>query len=206
MMPLIQLSRNQLTRKLDRLPPLLRLVFSAACAERLLPGYILFYDLTRQGDPEAITRTLARLWEDIAGDPMPDNEVQENISTCIALIPPDDDASLNTETAYAEDACVAVIYALTCRQGGGSQEAMWSAERATSSLDYFVINRDNVDLNALGAEGRILADPLVQAELARQLRDLDELFRAADEDVQQVAARFHDRAKAEGKIFFGVPS
>ena len=51
-----------------------------------------------------------------------------------------------------------------------------------------------------------LADPLVQAELARQLRDLDELFRAADEDVQQVAARFHDRAKAEGKIFFGVPS
>ncbi len=137
---------------------------------------------------------------------MSDLEVQANVSTCMGLIPPDDDASLGTESAYAEDACVAVVYALECRRSGDSQEAMWSAERATSTLDTFVINRDNVNLNALGAERRILADPLIQAELARQLRDLDELLGAADEDVKQVAARFRDRAKAEGRIFFGVPS
>lgn len=206
MMPIIELSRTQLMKKLDRLPLLLRVVFAAACAERLLPGYVLFSDLTQQGDPQAITRALARLWEDLAGDPMSDIEAQANVSTCMALVPPDDDASLGTESAYAEDACVAVVYALKCRHSGDSQEAMWSAERATSTLDTFVINRDNVNLNALGAERRILADPLIQAELARQLRDLDELLGATDEDVKQLAARFRDRAKAEGRLFFGVPS
>ncbi len=83
---------------------------------------------------------------------------------------------------------------------------MYSAEQAYEALDHFVINRDNVNLNALGAERRIVADPLIQAELARQIRDIDELLGAADEDVKQVAARFRDRAKAEGRIFFGVPS
>ena len=202
----LRFSKVQLARKLDRLPPTLRAVFAAACAERLLPAYLTFADLAGQGEPETLTRVFTRLWEDIAGDAMPESEIQSNIRTCTDLIPPDDDESLDVETAYAEDADVALICALKCRKEGDSQEAIWAAKRAADSLDHFVFNRDNVNLNAPGALERTLADPLIQAELARQRRDLDELLRAADEDVRQVAARFRDRAKAESKIFFGVPS
>lgn len=206
MMPILEFSRTQLSRKLERLPPLLRVVFAAACAERLVPAYAAFSDLSEQGDPETITRVFKRLWEDIDGNPMTEGEVQANLSACMDLIPPDDDASLGAESGYAEDVVAALAYTLTCRQNGDSQEAMWSGEQAYNALDHFVINRDNVDLNALDAERRILADPLIQAELARQHRDINELLGAADEDVKQVAAKFRERARAEAKIFFGAPS
>jgi hypothetical protein len=81
MIPVLEFSRTQLTKKLERLPPLLRVVFAAACAERLLPTYITFSDLREQGDPEAITRALARLWEDVDGSRMKESEVQASIST-----------------------------------------------------------------------------------------------------------------------------
>jgi uncharacterized protein YjaG (DUF416 family) len=205
-MSLLQFSRIDLVKKLDRLPMPRRLIFAATCAERLLPAYFTAWDLTGKGDPEMLARSLARPWDDIAGEPMTENEVQVNIDICMDLVPQDYHEPWFVEQASAEDASVALVYALTCRQSGDSQDAMWSAERAYNALDHFVVNRDNVDLNALGAEGRIVADPLIQAELARQRRDVDELLRVGDEDVQQIAARFRDRAKAESKIFFGVPS
>ena len=202
----LRFSRTQLTRKLDRLPLPLCVIFAAACAERLLPGYIIFSDLTGQGDPDAIKRALARLWEDVGGSPMTEDEVRANISTCMDLIPPDDDVSLGAESDYAENASAAVVYALTCLQKGDSQQAAWSADQAYEALGHFVINRDNVNLNALGALSRIVANPLIQAELARQYRDLDELLGAVDGDVRQTAAKFRQRAQAEAKIFFGAPS
>jgi hypothetical protein len=206
MMPIIRFSRVQLTKKLDKLSLPLRVIFAATCAERLLPAYTTFSDLAKQGEPETLERILARLWKDVAGDVMSEGEIHYNIRICTDLIPPDDDEYLGVETAYAEDADVALIYALSCRKTGDSQEAMWSAQRAADALDHFVFSRDNVNLNAPGALDRTLADPLIQAELARQLRDIDELLGAAGEDVKQVAARFRDRAKVEGRIFFGVPS
>ena len=205
-MPLLRFSRTKLRSKLDQLSLPLALVFAASCAERLLPAYITFSDLSEQGEPEALTGILARLRREIVGDPMTKSEVQANIDICTELIPSDDDESLDVETAYAENASAALAYALTSLKKGNSQEAMWSAEQAYEALDHFVVNRDNVNLNALGAEGQILADPLIQAELARQLRDVDELLGAADEDVKQVATRFRVRAQAESKVFFGAPS
>ncbi len=207
-MPILRYSRVQLTRKLDRLPPPLRVLFAATCAERLLPAYINFLDLTARAEPETLTCILTRLWEDIAGNPMKEGEAQANISTCMDLIPPDDDMSLPVESSYAEYACSSVIYALMCRQGGHGQDAMWSAEQVYDALDHFVIVLGNVDLNTMGAERRIVAHPLIQAELARQQRDIEELLGAAEADanVRQTAARFRERAKGEAGIVFGVPS
>lgn len=205
-MPVLQFSRTQLTRKLARLPLPLCVIFAAACAERLLPGYITFSNRTGQGDSTAIMRALARLWEDVGGRPMTADEVQANISTCMNLIPPDDDVSLGEESDYAENASAAVVYALTCLQKSNAEYGAWSADQAYEALGQFVTNRDNVDLNAQGSLRRILANPLIQAELVRQRRDVNELLRAADEDVRRVAARFRARAKTESKIFFGMPS
>jgi hypothetical protein len=85
---------------------------------------------------------------------------------------------------------------------------MSSAEQVYNALDQFVINRENIVMWQPGAEERILAHPLIQAELARQRRDIEELLGAAeaDADVRQTAERFRARAKAEAGIVFGVPS
>lgn len=206
MMPIIQFSKTQLTRKLDRLPPELRVTFAAACAERLFSAYVEFLGLARQGEAETIARSLARLWEDVAGEPMTGDEVQANINACVALISRDDDMNLDAKAAYAEDAISSVVYALTCRQNGDSQEATWSAQCACASVDYFTTSREKFVPNPVSDPSRVFAHPLMQAELARQRRDVDELLRVADEDVRQVAARFRDRAKAESKVFFGALS
>ncbi len=86
-MSVIEFSRTQLIKKLERLPPLRRVIFAATCAERLLPAYITFSDLRGQGDPDAVTLILARLWEDADVSLMTEGEVQASISTCMDLIP-----------------------------------------------------------------------------------------------------------------------
>jgi uncharacterized protein YjaG (DUF416 family) len=207
-MSILRYNTEQLIEKLDHLPRSFRVIFAAACAERLLPAYTTFSGLTGKGDPETLVRTLARLWEDVGGDLMTESEVQASIDACTALIPYDEDEPWFVEQCSAEDASTAVLYALTCRQNGNSQEAMWSARRAHSAIDQFVINRENIVMWRPGARERVLAHPLIQAELARQQRDIDELLNAAEADanVRQTAARFRERAKAEAGIVFGVPS
>jgi uncharacterized protein YjaG (DUF416 family) len=208
LMSIIRYSREQLIEKLDQLPRSLRVTFAAACAERLLPAYFTSWGLTGKGDPEMLARILARLWEDLAGNPMTESEVQLNISTCMHLIPVDYHEPWFVEQASAEDASAAVAQALMCHQSGDSQDAMWSAERVYNALDQFVVDRENIVLWRRGAMERVLAHPLIQAELARQRRDIEELLGAADadEDVRQIAVRFRERAKAEAAIVFGVPS
>jgi hypothetical protein len=122
------------------------------------------------------------------------------------LIPQEDDSPWVMEQASAEDAGAAVAYAMRCRQSGQAQDAAWSARRAYEALDHYVINRENIDTNKPGAEERVLGHPVVQAELARQRRDLDEVLDLSDVDVRRIAARIRDRAVAEGAVFFGAGS
>lgn len=73
---------------------------------------------------------------------------------------------------------------------------MWAASRAYEALDDYVITNENIDSAAPGAESEILSHRLVQAELARQSRDLDEL-REGRITINQL----RDRAKAEATEF-----
>ena len=114
------------------------------------------------------------------------------------LIPQEEEGPWIPEQADAEDAGAAVAYALRCRQNGRGQEAAWSARRAYEALDRYVINREDIDVNVPGAETQVLAHPLVQAELTRQLRDLQDLATGPD-----TALRLQARAATEGASFFG---
>jgi hypothetical protein len=137
---------------------------------------------------------------------MTDPEMQSEIDTCMALIPGEDDVPWIMEQAAGEDAVEAVVFALECRRNGTPEDAAWAAWHAYGALDHYVINHENIDPNEPGGEDRVLGHALVQAELGRQRRDIDELLAAGDEDVRQVAARFRERAAAEAAIFFGVVS
>jgi uncharacterized protein YjaG (DUF416 family) len=178
----------ELAKAIQHLSPQARSAFAAACAQRLLPCYSRFSKRTGRGDPTKLAAALGRLWDDLSGSPMSDAEIEAEIKTCMALIPQEDDGPWVMEQAAAEDAASALAYALRCRENGLASEAAWAARRAYEAVTYFCEHlEDNntgkvrmLDYSQRRSEcARHLANPLVQAELARQQRDLDELLRDA---------------------------
>jgi uncharacterized protein YjaG (DUF416 family) len=189
-------NERELAESIEGLPEPARAAFAAACAERLLPAYHKFSARSNRGDPRILEQILTRLWTDLSGEPMSEAETEAQIDACMGLIPQEDDGPWVAEQAAAEDAVAAIAYALRCRRSGLAKEAAWAARRAYEALDDYVINHENVDTNIAGAEAQVLAHPLVQAELARQQQDLDDLLGGTIN-----IDRLRERSKAEAAEF-----
>jgi uncharacterized protein YjaG (DUF416 family) len=174
----IKYDESKLIKTVDLLPKLLRTAFAALCAERLLPAYLAFAERLEPEDRADVASILNRLWSDLEGDKISLQVVQENRDACLALLGPEDEGEWSDLRAYGEGALAAVAYALYTRLSGKSEEAVLSARCVYEALDYFVNNEDGIDASQL-AEEDILAHPLIQQELARQWRDLDDLVKLA---------------------------
>src|SRR5690349_8253068 len=96
-----------LLRELARLATRSRAAFAAACAERLLPAYERFSRRAGRGDPVALSRILARVWEHLLGDEMTDEEVSTELRKCMELIPGEDEEPYVDGQPYADDAATA---------------------------------------------------------------------------------------------------
>jgi uncharacterized protein YjaG (DUF416 family) len=205
-MEILSFNEDLLTTELDRIALPLRVIFAATVAERLLPAYVNFAHKSGRGDPEMLTEILERLWQDIQGAQMDADELQQNIDLAIELIPREDDTPWMPDQSWADDAVAAVTYALRSRQNGKSQESAWAARRAYEALDHFVVSREDIDPNIVGAEERVLSNPLVQDELMRQQRDLRELFTDDQQDAATLAQKLRQRAKTESASVFNKKS
>jgi Protein of unknown function (DUF416) len=134
---------------------------------------------------------------------MDGRQLQENVDEVMKLIPEDDSRPWVPEAPLADNAAAAVAYAITCRQSGESQDAAWAARRAYEAVDQLIIANGDVDLNAAGAEEKVLSHPLIQAELARQRRDLDQLQTTNEErELVRVATDLRTRPRAESELMF----
>ncbi len=204
-MVILRFEEPLLRAQLDRLPREHRAAFAAACAERLFPAYMRFSHEARRADPETLRAALSRLWDDLTGNPLSELELRASAKKCLALVPSEDEEP-SDEQPSAEDAAAALVYALESRVKEGSQEAAWSARRAYDALDRFIMSDEPGVIVTEAAEQRVLEHSLVQAELARQRRDLDELLGVGEQGVRDVAVRLRDRAKEESAIFFGAAS
>lgn len=189
-----------LREQLDRLPREHRAAFAAACAERLFSAYVRFSHEAGSADPKTLRAALDALWDDLTGKPLSELELRAAVKKCRALVPSEEDEP-SDEQPCAEDAVVALVYAWEARVKQSSQEAAWSARRAYEALDHFVMFDDS-GVVVTANERRLLEHPLVQAELARQKRDLDELA-VEGQDVGSVAARLRERAKEKAVLVFG---
>lgn len=196
-------NESELVLNLERLPVPLRVAFAAACAERLMPAYRLFETQAGRIEPNALENFLERVWEDPSRT---ENtaELEHQIEAMMVLIPQEDgyEKPWTQEVTNAQNAGMAVVYALRAKLTGEAQEAAWAAQVAYEAIDNFVINRERIDMNKPGAEVRVLSHPLVQAELDRQERDIRELLTAINKDIVNVVKQLRDRAIAEAAIFF----
>lgn len=181
--------------RIEQLPTASRAAFAAASAERMALAYEKYSKRTGLGDPGLFKELLMRLWTDLGGEPMSESEIDANIERSMELLPPEDGPWV-PEYAAADDAASALAYSFRCRKNGLPKEAFWAARRAYEALDDYVITNENIDTAAPGAESEVSSHRLVQAELARQSRDLDEL-REGRITINQL----RDRAKAEATEF-----
>jgi uncharacterized protein YjaG (DUF416 family) len=197
---MLTFDEKKLVADLERLTPSLRVAFAAASAQRQMTAYRLFASKRHVEDSDALDRALDDAWENPTKRGA---ELQRQLDECMALIPQEEVVQPWTEDAnHAQDAGMSVAYVLRARIGGESQEAAWSARHAWESLYQFVIDTEGLDINKPRDMARVLSHPLVQAELARQRRDLDELLSVSDENLQQVIARLRDRSNGESETFF----
>jgi uncharacterized protein YjaG (DUF416 family) len=200
-MKIFRYNERSLADLLQQLPPPFRTAFAAAAAERLFPTYVAFADRTGHGDPLKIRGILDRLWLDLEGKQVSAEQAQEDIDVCMSLIPQEDLEPWVVEQVYAENATAAVAYALTSRQTGETQEAIWAARQVYEALDHFIIARDRIDINSSGAEGTIMSHPLMQNELQRQDRDLRDLA-SGMQQFSSVAHQLCQRARMDSQTLF----
>jgi uncharacterized protein YjaG (DUF416 family) len=205
-MGILRFNEESLKTELNRIAVPLRVVFAAAVAERLLPAYVSFSHKTGRGNPHLLIEILERLWRDIDGMKMDPEELQQNIDLSMELVPKEDEKPWIPDQAWAEDAAVAVVYALCTRQNGKSQNSAWAARRAYDALDDFVTTQEDIDPSTAGAEERIISNPLIQAEFMRQQRDLRELVAVDRQDESTLAQKIRQRAKAESVGVFNKES
>lgn len=198
----LRYDRQRLINQLEAISRPLRVAFAAICSERLAPAYARFSEDAQRGNPAEVAEILDYLWADIEAGARVHAGIDGQIERCMALIPGEDDVPWIASQAAAEDAVEALVYALRCCKTGESQEAAWAAECVYEALDHWVIGRLHLDMNSPGAEDRVLLHPLVQTELARQQRDIDEFAGMTGLLTTIVLRRLRARAREEARILF----
>lgn len=193
----------KLTFALEHLSVPLRVAFAAACAERQMLAYRQFQARHGRDPRNALERALDDVWRD-PGLVQEREQFEQRIEELMPLIPQQEGVqqSWTQEATNAQNAGMCTVYALRAKLRGEAQEAAWAARVAYEGLDNVAINAENIDTNTPGEEHRVLSHPLVQAELARQQRDIDELL-AGKQDPAKLIARLRQRAREEAVGFFG---
>ena len=178
-MPTLEFDERKLLTDLEQMTDRLRAAFAAACAERQFQCYVRYSEVSKNGDHHKLARALGCIWEDLGKAQADYTALERQLEVCMSLLPSADVDELG-DSVFAENAVASVAFAIRTRITGVSQEAVWAARRAYESLDHYVTNRLNpIIIGRPNVEARILAHPLVQAELKRQQVDLSQLHAAA---------------------------
>jgi len=187
-----------LKRKLTSISLQRQVMFAVSCASRLFPTYATVAILTGHGNPTILQSALEYAWALSAGAPLESAVCEDHQSLVMHLIDKDHDDSGRLLPSCAEDAASAVAFALrTCLHDDPAQEAMWAARRVYECIDMFVGESRKIDTSRPGAEIDILSDPLIQTELSRQWRDIEELISSPILDQRSLARHFRERSLKE---------
>lgn len=199
---MLRFEKAKLSGRLASLSHRGRVAFAAACAERLAPAYRLF-----EKEPNEHVRKLEQavehLWSDSKSKTSMD-ELEAEIEGIMEIIPQEDDFAgvWTQEATSAQNAGMAVVYALRTMLTNDVEEAAWAAQVAYEALDNFVVNKEDIDMTTPEGEMRALSHELVQAELARQQMDLEDLEAVPPRAQQEAIERIRQRAKADAARFF----
>ena len=186
---------DNLRRMLHSLPDWKRVVFMAACCERMLPNYQSFSSATGYGDASRLRQALDQVWHWIETNQLP-RDVSLLVEECNQQAP--NTAEFNSAyTSAALDAANSVAIALEALGDETEDRAIEVASLARDTVDLFVQQRNHLDPNSPSLERQIAEDSLMQTELQKQKQSLELLKDQVDQRLLTVArmrAIFSDRS------------
>jgi hypothetical protein len=149
--------------------------FAAATAERLIRAHEIRPPQERQGYPCAWRTALDAIWRGLAGDPAGFGQVSRAIAE-FYLSPYHHDHGADGPGDAADDGVAATLYAAQCYLYGCVDFAIWAAAcgydaaATVAAADRSWAHRRPGDVDPHTWQ---LAHPALQAELERQLEDLE---------------------------------
>lgn len=191
---MLRFEEAELREQLSNLTADARTTFAAACATRQ-QGSLNEHEFAD------IAGLLHDLWAHLGGDRRPDPELLRLAEAAESRVPDSEHADdWAPSMALAENAIAALAYALSCAATGDAQAAAWSARQAIELLDFEISQRFTVEAYNPSSEEAITSHPAMQTELARQIRDLDEL-RISGSPSQATVRALRERAYDEAASF-----
>jgi uncharacterized protein YjaG (DUF416 family) len=189
-----------LAESLETLSACARSAFAAACAERLAPCYAAVTLRDKRGDPEMLEAALHDLWQNLKDGEPAQARLQQHVDLCEEFLKTEQDIE---GWLYAEDAVASTSYAIESWLTGKARDAALAAKRGIDLVETHLIECFDLDISEQEDRARIDTDPLTQAELHRQQRDLMDLagVQLADAHGSAVIAIVRDRAGTDALRF-----
>jgi hypothetical protein len=193
---MLRYDESELVKALSGTPRNARVMFAAACAERLQPLYAWFHETSGQGDPDGLRAALDAAWQAVL-EPAGSEDLGQWQEAAELLVPDEEDEGWVDQSAYAQNAAAAVAYALRSWSADEPQDAGWAARQVYEAADYAAQRQlEDLDLNAPGAEDALLGRPVVQEALEGLGQDLRDVSRPGP--TEQVAREVREKARAGG--------
>lgn len=192
----IRFDEKSLLTRLEPLSDRQRLLFGTACAERLFGNYVRFAREVEWGNDVALRRALDAAWKTCSGSAPDGPTLARLLVECEAAAPESEEFD-SLFTASAQDAVFATCSLLDFIGAQSIEKIVASARYPTDSIDLYVQELEGMSAHDPTREDKILRHPLMQQELWRQRRDLDEARKVLPDDAQQIEG-FKRRAQSEG--------
>jgi uncharacterized protein YjaG (DUF416 family) len=162
-----------LAKKLLAIPSPQRVLFAAATAERLFPKIVDFFQTDRPDMSEKLRSALDLVWAVGGGDAVDIMKRDSALGECMTAIQTAA-ADGSDQAFFAENAAASIAYGLRAIGSDDPKEPAWAAQVAYDTVDRYAMMEER-ELDIEWTEEQILAHPVVQRELERQLKCINML-------------------------------
>jgi uncharacterized protein YjaG (DUF416 family) len=193
--------RVALASELKDIPFVAQGSFAAAAAGRLLPAYLAYCDSTGHGDAKQLEAALGCAWShfDVTLKPEHEARFQHDVAHALTAVP---DTPANEFFACAENATAAVTYCLRFAMKYDVNDAVRAAFRSYDAAYQYSLQLV-VEHQQVATKKDVdtwLSHPIVQSELMRQRRDIDELRSAESAQLGFTISRLRLRSAKESVV------
>jgi uncharacterized protein len=160
--------RVEISRLLKPLSFQKRLIFGALTCEKLHPNYEYFSQNTSWGNGQILQNAISVIYQSVfRNDLFSEVEIQ-NLIDEVEGITPDTEDFEGILVSFALDACTSVLSTLNFIIDGETENIIDVATYARDTVDMYIQERDDLDVNDKMIEIKIEQDIFMQREKQRQ--------------------------------------
>ncbi|EJF99014.1 DUF416 family protein [Flavobacterium sp. F52] len=176
--------RDTISEKLAILNDEKKVIFSLLICERLFPNYVFFSIKYSFGNPSELKEIISTLYRDLL-DKRKSSKI-DNYIEIVEKITPDTEDYDTILASFALDACTSILSTLYFLKDDDFENIVDVATYARDTVDMFIQERDDLDINDSQMELLIEKDPFMQRELKRQFNVLDYLNNIDSDSLSEI--------------------